>query len=79
MMTMSSFAEYISNPAVIIEAVVFIFTLWVTWSNLNNKIRDAERRLQKLEELDLDSRLTRMETTLEYIRTTLEKLERLHN
>lgn len=78
-MTMSSFAEYISNPAVIIEAVVFIFTLWVTWSNLNNKIKDAERRLQKLEELDLDSRLTRMETTLDYIKTTLEKLDRLHN
>lgn len=78
-MDMNSFAEYISNPAVIIEAVVFIFTLWVTWSNLNSKHKEIERRLQKLEELDLDSRLTRMETTLEYIRATLEKLEKLHN
>lgn len=76
---MNSFVEYISNPAVIVEAVVFIFTLGVTWSNLNNKIKDTERRLQKLEELDLDSRLTRMETTLDYIKTTLEKLDRLHN
>jgi fumarate reductase subunit C len=76
---MTSFVDYIANPAVIIEAVVFIFTLGVTWSNLNNKIANLERRVQKLEELDLDSRLTRMETTLEYIRTTLEKLEKLHN
>lgn len=78
-MDMNSFAEYISNPAVIIEAVVFIFTLWVTRSNLNSKNKEIERRLQKLEELDLDSRLTRMETTLEYIRVSLEKLEKLHN
>jgi Co/Zn/Cd efflux system component len=76
---MEQLFNYITSPDTIISLVIFMFTLWWAWSTINSKQKDLERRIEKIEELDLDSRLTRMETTLEYIRTSLEKLEKLHN
>jgi len=76
---MEAFFNYITEPWTIVSFVVFVFWLGVTWSNLNWRLKECEKRLDKLEELDLDSRLTRMEANLEWIRTTLEKLEHLHN
>ena len=49
------------------------------WANFNSKLKELDRRIAKIEDLDLDSRLTRMEANLDWIRTTLEKLDRLHN
>jgi hypothetical protein len=79
MIEMEQFYNYITDPWTIVSFVVFVFWLWATCSNLNWRIKECEKRLDKLEELDLDSRLTRMEANLEWIRTTLEKLEHLHN
>ena len=76
---MEQLYNYITDPWTIVSFVVFVFWLWATWSNLNWRLKECEKRLDKLEELDLDSRLTRMEANLEWIRTTLEKLEHLHN
>ena len=76
---MEQLFNYITSPDTIISLIIFMFTLWWAWSTINSKQKDLERRIEKIEELDLDSRLTRMETTLEYIRTSLEKLEKLHN
>ena len=75
---MEAFFNYITEPWTIISLIVFIFWLWATWSNLNWRIKECEKRLDRVDELDLDSRLTRMEANLEWIRTTLEKLEHLH-
>ena len=77
--TMEQFYNYITDPWTIVSFVIFVFWLWATWSKLNWKIEEIEKRLDKLDELDLDSRLTRMEANLDWIRTTLEKLEHLHN
>ena len=80
MMTgMEQFYNYITDPWTIVSFVVFVFWLWATWSKLNWKIKEIEKRLDRLDELDLDSRLTRMEANLDWIRATLEKLEHLHN
>jgi type VI protein secretion system component VasK len=76
---MEAFFNYITEPWTIISLIVFIFWLWATWSSLNWRIKECEKRLDRVDELDLDSRLTRMEANLEWIRTTLEKLEHLHN
>ena len=79
MIEMEQFYNYITDPWTIVSLLVFIFWLWATWSNLNWRIKECEKRLDRVDELDLDSRLTRMEANLEWIRTTLEKLEHLHN
>lgn len=68
--------EWITNPATIINIVVMIFGLGTTWANLNNRLKDLEKRLTKLEDLDLDSRLERMQVDLDRIKTTLNELKR---
>ena len=34
--------EYIKNPATIITMLVFIFWLWVSWTTMNNRIKNLE-------------------------------------
>ena len=67
---------YLTNPANLISLIIFIFTLGVTRSKLNWKIEDLERRISKLEELDLDSRLTQMQIDLDWIKKTLDELKK---
>ena len=76
---MEQLFNYITSPETIVTFIVFVFSLWVMRANLNSKNIELEKRIQKIEDLDLDSRLTRMEANLDWIRTTLEKLDRLHN
>lgn len=75
---MNSIIEYIINPSTIISIIVFIFWLWGTWANLNSKLKELERRIEKIEDLDLDSRLTKMQVDLDWIKTTLDELKRKH-
>ena len=67
---------YLTNPANLISFVIFVFWLWVTWSNLNWRIKEIEKRLDKIDELDLWDRLTRMEANLDWIRTAIEELRK---
>ena len=76
---MDQLFSYITDPATIVNFIAFVFGLWVIWANFNAKQKELDRRISKIEWLDLDSRLTRMEANLDWIRTTLEKLDRLHN
>lgn len=74
---MEARVDYIFNPQTLVSFIIFVFGVWVAWSTVNAKIRDLEKRLQKIEDLDLDNRLTRMEANLDWIRTTLERFDRL--
>lgn len=66
---------YITNPANLVSFVIFIFWLWVTWSNLNWRIKECEKRLDRLDELDLDSRLTQMQIDLDWVKKTLDEVK----
>ena len=68
--------EYITDPKTIVSIIVFIFWLGVIWNNLNSKVKEYEKRIQKLEDLDLDSRLTRMQTDLDWIKVSLDELKK---
>lgn len=65
--------EYISNPSTIVNIVVIIFGLWMTWANLNAKLKEIEKRVDKIEDLDLDSRLTEIQTNLKWIMERLKE------
>lgn len=67
---------YITNPANLVSLVIFIFTLWVTWSKLNWKIEDLEKRLNKIEEADLDTKLREIKVDLDWIKKELQKLSK---
>lgn len=64
---MDAFYEYITNPWAIISFVIFVFWLWVTRSNLNWKMKEHERRLDKIEELDLEKILTEIQINIKWI------------
>jgi len=64
--------EYLSNPATIINFAIFVFGLGMTWANLNSKLKELENRIDKIEDLDLDSRLTEIQTNLRWV---IEKLK----
>lgn len=45
----------------------------MTWANLNTKLKDIEKRVDKIEDLDLDSRLTDIQTNLKRIMERLKE------
>lgn len=73
---MDQLFSYITNPATIVNFIAFVFGLWVIWANFNAKQRELERRISKIEDLDLDSRLTKMQVDLDWIKTTLNELKK---
>ena len=68
---MDAFIEYITNPWTIVSFIVFVFWLGATWSNLNWGIKSLEKRVDKIEELDLAWTLKEIQTNLKWI---MEKL-----
>ena len=68
--------EYITNPANIVSFVVFVFWLGATWSSLNWRLKDCEKRLEKIEEADLETKLAEIKTDLEWIKRELAKLNK---
>ena len=44
----------------------------MTWAKLNTELKEIERRVNKIEDLDLDKRLTEIQTNLKWI---MEKLK----
>ena len=45
----------------------------MTWANLNAKLKEIEKRVDKIEDLDLDSRLTEIQTNLKWIMERLKE------
>jgi hypothetical protein len=67
---------YFTNPANLVSLWVFLFTLWVTWSKLDGKVKDLERRVNKLEEADLETKLREIKIDLDWIKKELQKLSK---
>ena len=64
--------SYIFSPQTLVSIVVFVFWLGVTRAKLNADLKSIEKRVDKIEDLDLDSRLTEIQTNLKWI---MEKLK----
>jgi len=70
---MDGIYNYLTNPANIVSFVIFVFWLGMTWANLNSKLKEIEKRVDKIEDLDLDSRLTEIQTNLKWIMERLRE------
>lgn len=70
---MENLYNYLSDPSTIVNIVVIIFWLGMTWANLNSKLKEIEKRVDKIEDLDLDSRLTEIQTNLKWIMERLKE------
>ena len=75
---MEALYNYITSPETIVSFIIFVFSLWMIRSNMNGKLKDLEHRIEKIEDLDLDSRLTKMQVDLDWIKTTLDELKKHH-
>lgn len=73
---MEAFYNYITDTWTIVSFIVFVFWLWATWSNLNGRLKDTERRLEKLEEADLETKLREIKIDLDWIKKELQKLSK---
>lgn len=40
---------------------------------MNTKIDEIEKRIEKIEDLDLDARLAKLQTDMDWVRLTLDK------
>ena len=67
---------YFTNPANLVSLGIFLFTLWVTWSKVDTKVKDLERRVNKLEEADLETKLREIKIDLDWIKKELQKLSK---
>jgi len=70
---MDGLYNYLTNPANIVSFVIFVFWLGMTWANLNARLKEIEKRVDKIEDLDLDSRLTEIQTNLKWIMERLRE------
>jgi hypothetical protein len=73
---MEELYNYVFNPQTLVSLIMFVFWLGVAWSNLNWRLRDLERRLEKIEEADLDTKLREIKVDLDWIKKELQKLSK---
>lgn len=64
--------ERLKQPETIISAIAFVFSLWTIRATLNNRLRRAEEKIKSLEDLDLDAKLAKIMSDLEWLKTAWE-------
>lgn len=61
------------QPQTLISIISFIFGLGVVWATLNNKINTLEKKIQEVDNLDLNTKLAQIQTDIEWIKAKLSK------
>jgi len=67
---------YLTNPANIISLVIFIFWLWVSWSNLNWRIKTLEKKTEEIDVSKIETKLAEISTDLQRVKMELQKLSK---
>ena len=70
---MDSLYNYITNPDTIVTFVIFVFTLWATWSNLNWRIKTLEEKAEEIDITKIEIKLAEIQKDLQRIRDELDK------
>ena len=61
------------QPQTLISIICFIFGLGVVWATLNNKINTLEKKIQEVDNLDLNTKLAQIQTDIEWIKAKLNE------
>jgi len=69
---MDGILEYISSPDTIISFVIFVFWLWATWSNLNWRIKQLEKKTEEIDISKIEAKLAEISTDLQWIKMELK-------
>lgn len=73
---MEQFYNYVTNPATLINLVVFIFWIWATWANLNNRIKQLEKKTEEIDVSKIETKLAEISTDLQRVKLELQKLSK---
>lgn len=70
---MDQLYEYLTDVGTIANIVVFIFWLGVTWSNLNWRIKNLEKKTEELDATKIETKLAEIQTDLQRIKAELNR------
>lgn len=70
---MNNLYEFITNPATLVEFIVFVFSLWAMWSKLNWRISALEKKTDEIDITKIETRLAEIQTDLQRIKEELNK------
>ena len=73
---MDSFYWWITNPSTIINIVVLIFGVGTTWANLNNRIKQVEKKTEEIDATKIEAKLAEISTDLQWVKMELQKLSK---
>lgn len=73
---MDAFYEYITNPWTLVSFVVFVFWLWATWSNLNWRLKELEKKTEEIDWIKIETKLAEIQKDLQRIKEELNKSSR---
>lgn len=75
-MIMDEILQYLTNPSTIISFIVFVFWLGATWSNLNGRIKQLEKRTEEIDINKIETKLAEIATDLQWVKLELQKLSK---
>ena len=73
---MQRIKEYLSNPATRISFFIFVFWLGVTYGTLNSRLWIVEEKVNKIDQIWIETQLTELKINTQWIMTTLEEIKR---
>ena len=68
---MDQLYNYLTNPTTIINFVIFVFWLGMTWANLNNRIKQLEKKAEEIDISKIETKLAEISTDLQWIKAEL--------
>lgn len=70
---MDRIKNYLSNPAIRISFIVFVFWLGAVWGTLNSRITAIEKAQSEIDISSIQSQLSAIQTDLQWIKYQLQK------
>lgn len=71
---MDNLYNFLTDPWTLIEFVVFVFGLWATWSNLNSRIKELEKKTEEIDVTKIETKLAEIQTDLQRVKMELQKI-----
>ena len=73
---MENLYNFITDPSTLVELLVFVFWLWATWSSLNWRIKELERKTDEIDWIKIETKLAEIQRDLQWIKEELNKSSR---
>lgn len=70
---MDNLYNFVTDPWTLVEFVVFVFWLWATWSSLNGRIKNLEKKTEEIDVTKIETKLAEIQTDLQRIKEELNK------